>query len=672
MTARFLLAIVCAFALGAPAVAQPPPASVYGRLPNIDDAAISPDGRHVAMIVTGNNQTYTRIYDLDASRVVLTVASPKDHTLRSIGWANETTATFVLSTALTWDQSRADEYGWRDAQRLFEFFRVGTITLPDGRMKLMMEKENGSWANTRLDDLQAPIVGDAGFGRMLGRTSPTRDGRVAIYRVNLLTGDGRIQQSASPRSWDMLLDESGRLVARTESQENTNRWKLFSVQGDAERQIGEDESETGAPPPLLGLLADGRLATLETPDGGDRVGLYGVDLATGAHTLVHEAPRHDITGAIADPWTRRIVGAQWTEDLPKQHFFDPGLAAIAGDVTATFEGGYALVLSWSRDMRRILVFGEGVGNPGAYYVYEPAEKRLRKLGALYPELPPEGVSSVSVINYPARDGVRIPAYLTIPNGLEPRNLPLVVLVHGGPHARDSWTFDWWAQFLASRGYMVLQPNFRGSSGYGDAWLEAGRREWGGRMQTDVEDGVAALVRSGRVDARRVCIVGASYGGYAALAGAALTPERYACAVSVNGVSDLSLMLQQEVSGDANGPTADFWQLSIGNRAEDAARIRAVSPANLAANVRAPILLMHSTEDSVVPPEQTKIMARRLRDAGKSARVVVLTGDDHWLSAAATRTQMLEEIETFLAQHLAAPAAHPAFETAHPTRQPDAR
>ncbi len=651
MTARFLLAIFFALALGAPAVAQPPPASVYGRLPSMDDVAISPDGRHVIVVVNADSNSYAQIYDIDAQRAAFAVRPPEDHILRGVGWASESIATFVISKTLTSDQATAAGYERRGAQRLFEYYRVGTLSLADRRMRLMMEKESASWAASRLDDLQAPIVGDPGFGRMLGRTSPTRDGRLAVFRVNLLTGDGRIQQSASPDSWDMLLDESGRLVARTESQENTNRWKLFSVQGDAERQIDEGESETGAPPPLLGLLADGRLATLETPEGGDRVGLYGVDLATGAHTLVHEALRHDTTSAIADPWTRRIVGAQWTEDLPKQHFFEPGLAAIAGDVTATFAGGYGLVLSWSRDMRRILVFGEAPGNAGSYYVYEPAEKRLRKLGALYPELPPEGVSSVSGITYPARDGVRIPAYLTVPNGLEPRNMPLVVLVHGGPHSRDSWTFNWWAQFIASRGYMVLQPNFRGSRGYGEAWLEAGRREWGGRMQTDVEDGVAALVRTGRVDAKRVCIVGASYGGYAALAGVTLTPERYACAVSINGVSDLSLMLRQEMQGDANGPSADFWQLSIGNRAEDAARIRAVSPANLAANVRAPVLLMHSTEDSVVPPEQTKIMARRLRDAGKPPRVVVLTGDDHWLSAAATRTQMLEEIETFLAQNL---------------------
>lgn len=655
MTARFLLPIFCVLALTAPAVAQPPPASVYGRLPGMDDAAISPDGRHVAMVVTANNSTYTRIYNLDAGLVVLTAAAPKDHTLRGVGWADDRIATFVVSATLTRDQATADGYVRRGSQRLFEYFRVGTVTVPEGRTRLMMEKENASWADSRLDDLQAPIVGDPGHGRMLGRTSPTRDGRLAVFRVDLASGNARIQQTASPRSWDMLLDESGRLVARTESDDSTNRWKLFSVQGDSERQIGEDESETGAPPPLLGLLADGRLATLETPEGGDRVGLYGVDLATGAMTLVHDAPHNDISSAIADPWTRRIVGARWTDDLPRQHFFEPGLAAIAAELTATFDSGYALVLSWSRDKSRVLVFAEAVGNSGAYYVYEPAVQRLRKLGALYPELPPEGVSSVSVISYAARDGVRIPAYLTIPNGSEPRNLPLVVLVHGGPHARDAWTFDWWAQFLASRGYMVLQPNFRGSSGYGDAWREAGRREWGGRMQTDVEDGVVALVRSGRVDGKRVCIVGASYGGYAALAGATLTPERYACAVSVNGVSDLSLMLQQEVSGDANGPTADFWQLSIGNRAEDAARIRAVSPASLAANVRAPILLMHSTEDSVVPPEQTKIMARRLREADKPAHVVVLTGDDHWLSAAATRTQMLEEIETFLAQHLTAPA-----------------
>jgi dipeptidyl aminopeptidase/acylaminoacyl peptidase len=176
------------------------------------------------------------------------------------------------------------------------------------------------------------------------------------------------------------------------------------------------------------------------------------------------------------------------------------------------------------------------------------------------------------------------------------------------------------------------------------------------MQTDVEDGVAALVRSGMVDAARICIVGSSYGGYAALAGAALTPDRYKCAVSIAGVSDLVefLRYREGVSGN-DSVVADHWRLSIGDRQEDRERIRSVSPANLVDRVRIPILLVHGTDDTIVPIDQSRRMHDRLRDAGKAVRFVELRGDDHNLSDAPTRIQTLREMETFLAEHIGRPA-----------------
>jgi dipeptidyl aminopeptidase/acylaminoacyl peptidase len=211
--------------------------------------------------------------------------------------------------------------------------------------------------------------------------------------------------------------------------------------------------------------------------------------------------------------------------------------------------------------------------------------------------------------------------------------------------------------LASRGYAVLQPNFRGSTGYGASWERAGWGQWGGLMQTDVEDGVAVVIRAHLVDARRVCIVGASYGGYAALAGVTLTPDRYQCAASIAGVSDLNAMLLQEAAATRHDSiSSDYWRLSIGDRQEDRERIRSVSPVNLAARVQIPVLLMHGTDDTVVPIDQSRRMLRALQSAGKDVRFVELRGDDHWLSDAETRTQMLRELETFLAQHLAGPAA----------------
>ncbi len=323
-------------------------------------------------------------------------------------------------------------------------------------------------------------------------------------------------------------------------------------------------------------------------------------------------------------------------------------------IQATFADGAASLSSWSRDRSRILVYGEHNFDGGGYYLYRGRGEPLARIAMRYPELAQAQLGGQrQSITYRSRDGTTIPAYLTIPAVENAQNLPLVLLVHGGPHGvRENLSFDYWAAFLASRGYAVLQPNYRGSGGLGREWEWAGRRQWGGLMQTDVEDGVAALVRARIADPARVCIVGASYGGYAALAGATLTPDRYKCAASISGVSDLNEMLRETVAQDGrDSMSADYLRLSVGDPVADRDAIRAVSPVNLAERVRIPVLLVHGADDTVVPIAQSQRMHDRLVGAGKNVRFVRLQNDDHWLSDGPTRVQMLRELETFLGQQI---------------------
>jgi len=221
--------------------------------------------------------------------------------------------------------------------------------------------------------------------------------------------------------------------------------------------------------------------------------------------------------------------------------------------------------------------------------------------------------------------------------------------------RDVDGFDWLAHFVASRGYAVLQPNYRGSDGYGRAWEEAGYGGWGiGVMQHDLTDGVAALVAAGIADPQRVCIVGASYGGYAALAGAAFTPELYRCAVSINGVADLrDIHVLYTSRRDFRSAAVTYWERSVGVEGERSARskLEAASPARHVERVQAAVLLVHGRDDSVVPIGQSRDMERALRAAGKTVQLVELEGEDHWLSDAPTRLQTLAALENFLAEHL---------------------
>jgi dipeptidyl aminopeptidase/acylaminoacyl peptidase len=224
-----------------------------------------------------------------------------------------------------------------------------------------------------------------------------------------------------------------------------------------------------------------------------------------------------------------------------------------------------------------------------------------------------------------------------------------MLPHGGPEFQDDASFDYVAQFLASRGYAVLQPQFRGSTGFGVAHRKAGYRQWGKLMQDDVTDGVRAMIDQGIADPKRVCIAGMSYGGYSALAGAAFTPELYACAISVNGLSDLPNMLgyQRRVGGDESDRVA-YWKEHIGPANDP--DVIARSPARAARNVRAPVLLIHGIDDSIVPVAQSQGMMRALGSVPPH-ELIELSGEDHWLSRSATRIRVLTEMERFLAKHL---------------------
>jgi len=222
-----------------------------------------------------------------------------------------------------------------------------------------------------------------------------------------------------------------------------------------------------------------------------------------------------------------------------------------------------------------------------------------------------------------------------------------MLPHGGPHAYDEQAFDWWAQAFASRGYAVFQPNFRGSTNRDDAFVRAGYGEWGRKMQTDISDGLEELVRQGIVDPKRACIVGASYGGYAALAGVTLQQGLYRCAVSVAGVSDLSLMYNTDYRESGQ---VGLLRRSLLEELGPRSGFGAASPRRLAAQADAPILLIHGREDTVVPYEQSAKMADALKDAGKPHRLVDLGEEDHWLSRSSTRMKMLEEAMAFVQEH----------------------
>jgi TonB family protein len=341
----------------------------------------------------------------------------------------------------------------------------------------------------------------------------------------------------------------------------------------------------------------------------------------------------------------------------------PELEALQAQIDRTFKGKDNRIVNFSRDQNRVLIWSGGADDPGTYYVFDRAGKRMNIFASPYDRLTDVRLSTVKPVRYQSRDGLSIPAYLTLPAGREAKDLPLIVMPHGGPFIRDSYAFDPWVQLLANRGYAVLQPNFRGSTGYGRAYVERGYGEWGGKMQDDLDDGVDWLAAAGTIDPKKVCLMGGSYGGYAALWGAIRNPDKYRCAISFAGVSDVrSLLKYSNEFLIARRYTKQWRKKIVGAEARDLA---AVSPLQQAARLNVPVLIAHGERDSTVPVDQSRKMVAALKGRGASVQSAFYPNAAHGFDRTDDSIDFLKRVEAFLDVHN--PAGTPAPRTAREAR-----
>lgn len=396
--------------------------------------------------------------------------------------------------------------------------------------------------------------------------------------------------------------------------------------------------------PAMFLPEPGKaLAIADDPDGFGA--LYALDLQSlTLKEKLYGVNGYDIGWLVGDARGDRALGVALTDERARTHWLDPDFARIQQQVDAAVGKRSARIVSMSDDRGRLLLHIAAADQPGGYYIFDLDGERMKHFAWVSDRLKGARLHPVSTIRYPAKDGTSIAAVVTTPKSAAAgKPLPLIVMPHGGPFARDAEEWDWWAQFLADRGYLVVQPNYRGSSGYGTKFAELGEGQWGLAMQDDLNAAITHLAAAGKADPARVCIVGGSYGGYAALRAAERDPRLYRCAVSFAGVSDLPRLQRYDAQFLRSGARKDWLR----TQAPD---LRAVSPINNARGFGIPVLMVHGRKDRRVQVSHSREMAERLRGAGKDVTYVEQPEGDHFLTREADRRQFLQLIEQFLAKH----------------------
>lgn len=637
-------ALVCVGTTGAWAQSEaPPPLEAYGATPAIEYIELSPSGDLIARITVMGETRAIAVTRMTTGEHLF-AADVGDVKVRDLRWIGENRVLIVTS------QTRGIAMLGVPRSELF----FGQV--------LDLEKKRLVQVLDRTPDVLAVLYGsasirhtqdgDALFVRGVNLTSDQID----LHRIDLRTGRGRAVASMDRETDDYVLDGDGEVIALARYVERTGRWSLRLPKGNGLREVWAVDAPVDTPsfhgmgrtPRTIIIGADRPdLARQETDSETSDV-LFEVNVDTGEWTRLPFEHHPDFL--VHHPQTRLLIGgARTEEDGVRYEFLEPQASRRWRSIERAFKDKAPRLMSWNDDLSRIVVFTD-TGEAGHYQLVDFDRGVADSLAESYPTIAPEQVGVVRPIHYAAQDGLDIPGYLTLPPGVsEPSGLPLVVLAHGGPASQDVAGFDWWAQALASRGYAVLQANFRGSTGYGRDFLEAGYGEWGRKMQTDLSDGVRWLAGEGIIDPARVCIVGASYGGYAAMAGLTLDGDVYRCGVSVAGVSDLRRMVNWEARQESrnDSQTVRYWNRFMGAARLNDRALDALSPAHLAASADSPLLLIHGKDDTVVPIEQSRVMADALRRVGKPVELIELQGEDHWLSRAETRRQMLIETVRFL-------------------------
>ncbi|MEO8705757.1 MAG: S9 family peptidase [Kofleriaceae bacterium] len=468
-----------------------------------------------------------------------------------------------------------------------------------------------------------------------------------VYRLNVVTGALKLVAENPGNVTGWLTDHTGAIrIAMASDGVNSTLLYRDTEAAPFKPFLTTDFRESVGP---WMFTFDNQKLYATSNRGRDKAAIVILDPRTGKEQLVYEHPEVDVDGVAVSQKRKVLTAVSWTRDKTERKFLDAEAEARYKKVAAKLPGYEVNFSATNREETMYIVATSNDRSLGSRYLYDVATDKLTKLTDVAAWLDEKQLAEMKPISYASRDGLTIHGYLTLPNGAVAKNLPMVVTVHGGPWVRDSWGFDPETQLLANRGYAVLQVNYRGSTGYGRKFWEAGFKQWGKKMQDDISDGVKSMITQGIVDAKKVCIYGASYGGYATLAGLAFTPELYACGVDYVGVSNLFTFMKTIPAYWK--PELDRLHVMVGDPVKDKELMTAASPVFHVDRIRAPLFVAQGANDPRVNIDESNQIVAALKARGVEVQYMVKANEGHGFHNEENRFDFYESMEKFLAKHL---------------------
>jgi dipeptidyl aminopeptidase/acylaminoacyl peptidase len=652
---RYAETALVALLVSAPMAAQAASdtAMAFGARESVQQVSLSPDGTHVAIIepLAGRGSA-VRIATLvggDSGKIILTSSGDPDR-LQRCDWITEkrlACEVYMISSdsrqRLGYTRSvalNADGSAMKQLSASINDEQLGIMQNGGSILDLLVGDVPGSILMTR------DFIPEVSTGTL---TAQKQDG-LGVEAVDATSLARRTIERGLPDAVDYISDGHGTVrIMGIQSKTNTGYSgnKVHYVYRKSESRewlpLGDLEfTPAGLATGFNPYAVDRDLNVvygMEAKDGRDA--LYSIALdGSLKKSLVLANPAVKIDDVIKIGRQHRVVGATFATDRRQREYFDSGLRKLA-DALGKALPGLPLIsfLDASADESKLLLFAGSDQDPGHIYLYDKSSHKLGEVATVRPQLNGIALASVKAITFPAADGTQIPAYLTIPAGSDGKNLPALVMPHGGPGARDEWGFDWLSQFFAARGFAVLQPNFRGSAGYGSDWFQQnGFRSWKTAIG-DVNDGGRWLMAQGIAAQGKLAIFGWSYGGYAALQSSVLDPDLFKAIVAVAPVTDLD-SLREESRLFMNYKLVDSF-VGYGPHVKEG------SPAQNARSIKAPVLMFHGDQDMNVRIGESRLMRDKLKDAGRQVELVEFKGLDHYLDDDTARVRLLDQSDMFL-------------------------